>query len=91
MSKLRQAARGEACMVRSPVCNFDPHTTVLAHYRLIGISGIGMKSPDLIGSWCCSACHQYVDTDRSMEAKYAHLVGVIRTQAELIRRGLVKW
>lgn len=83
-------------MVRSPVCNFDPQTTVLAHYRLIGISGIGMKSPDLIGSWCCSACHDLVDGRRSIDGwnrqdvQLLHLRGVVRTQAELLRRGVVK-
>lgn len=91
MTDLRKAARGEACMIRSPVCNFDPQTTVLAHYRMIGTSGLGMKSPDLLGAWACSKCHEYVDTHRDTEAKFFHLQGVVRTQAELIRRGQLKW
>lgn len=91
MTNLREAARGEPCMIRSPVCNFDPQTTVLAHYRMIGVSGLGVKSPDLLGAWACSRCHEYVDTHRDVDAKYLHLQGVARTQAELIRRGLVKW
>jgi len=43
-------------MVRIPeVCNHNSETTVLAHYRLAGVSGIGMKSPDILGAWACSA------------------------------------
>lgn len=94
MTNLRNAAQGEPCMVRSLVCNFDPQTTVLAHYRLIGVSGIGTKSPDLIGAWACSACHDLVDGRAKTELskndlRLMHLHGVIRTQAELIRRGIV--
>ena len=93
---LRAAARGEPCMVRSPVCNYNPLTTVLAHYRQIGISGMSMKSPDLIGAWACSACHDLIDGRTRTELdkndlRLMHLQGVVRTQAELIRRGRIKW
>lgn len=91
MTNLREAARGEPCMIRLPGCNFDPQTTVLCHYRMSGVSGMGLKSPDLLASWGCSACHAFVDTHSDVDTKYAFLQGVIRTQAELIRRGLVKW
>ena len=31
----RKEAKGRECMVRLPgICNFNPETTVLAHYRL---------------------------------------------------------
>ncbi|WP_170709125.1 nuclease domain-containing protein, partial [Escherichia coli] len=34
---LRKAARSRACTVRIPgVCNHNPETSVLAHYRLAG-------------------------------------------------------
>lgn len=34
-TKLTKAARGRECQVRIPgVCNGNPETTVLAHYRL---------------------------------------------------------
>lgn len=94
---LRKAARGEPCQVRSPICNFDPQTTVLAHYRAIGISGMGMKSPDLIASWACSACHDLIDGRCHIanltkdDVRLLHLQGVARTQAELIRREIVRW
>lgn len=96
MTDLRKAARGEPCMVRSCDCNFNPETTVLAHYRMIGVSGIGMKSPDLIASWACSACHDLIDgrthtTLDKNDLRLIHLHGVVRTQAELVRRGMIKW
>lgn len=94
---LRDAARGESCDVRVPdTCNNDPQTTVLAHYRVVGISGMGFKSPDLIGAHACSACHDAVDGRirtlyTKQELRLMHLEGVIRTQAKLIGRGQIKW
>ena len=77
-------------MVRiAGVCNFDPATTVLAHYRLVGISGMGMKSPDQIAAWACSACHAYVDSHRDDATARAFLEGVLRTQARLIKEGVL--
>ena len=62
MSKLRELARGQPCMVRIPgVCSHNPETVVLAHLNLIGISGRGLKAPDQLGAWCCSSCHDEVD------------------------------
>jgi hypothetical protein len=84
-TKLTKAARGRDCQVRVPgVCNGNPETTVLAHYRLAGTS------------WSCSACHDYVDgrgssrrgADRE-ESRLLHAEGVMRTQDILIREGKV--
>jgi hypothetical protein len=78
-------------MIRLPgICNHDPDTTVLAHVRLIGVSGMGMKSPDLLGAWACSACHDVVDrrvkTNIDIgEIRLAHLEGMVRTINQLIR------
>jgi Protein of unknown function (DUF1364) len=88
MKTLRKIARDKPCMVRLPnVCAHNTETTVLAHYRLAGISGMGLKSPDLIGAWCCGACHAYVDTHKDAETQLAFAHGVFRTIAELINRG----
>jgi Protein of unknown function (DUF1364) len=66
MSSLRTKAKGRPCQIRIPgICNGDPETTVGCHYRLGGISGIGLKSPDLLIAWGCSACHQAIDTGHS--------------------------
>jgi hypothetical protein len=94
MTDLREYARGQECMIRSPVCNHDPETTVLAHYRMVGISGMGLKSPDLLGSWACSRCHAYCDektTAGRPERDRLLLHGVIRTQYALIKADVVTW
>ena len=94
---LRDAARGRACQVRLPdICTGDPATVVLAHVRLPGISGMGFKVPDLLASFCCVACHDAIDrrSHMNLERDYvllAHLQGVMRTQAILIREGAIKW
>jgi hypothetical protein len=91
---LRKEARGRECQVRLPyVCNGNPETTVLAHFRLIGMSGMGMKPPDLFGSWCCSAFHDVVDRRKFVAEldpgfiRLAHALGVFRTQAILLEEG----
>lgn len=94
-SKLTKAARGRECQVRIPgICNGNPDTTVLAHYRLAGTCGVGVKPNDLQGAWACSACHDVIDgRSRAVsrdEARQLHAEGVMRTQDLLVREGLVK-
>ena len=78
------------------ICNGNAESTVLAHFRQAGVSGFGFKSPDLCAAWACSDCHdavdrrRFVDLDREF-VQLAHLQGVIRTQAMLIERKIVKW
>ena len=106
MSKLRDYAKGKECQVRIPgVCNFNPETTVLAHLNQIGISGRSLKAPDQLAAWCCSACHDEVDErthnyhmwNIPEDEPWAHqiiqlafLEGIMRTQYELIQKGLIK-
>lgn len=87
MSKLRKLARGQPCQIRLPVCNGDTSTTVLAHFRLTGISGLGFKPPDWLGAWACSSCHAYVDTHKDPETQLDFAKGCFRTQAALERIG----
>ena len=80
-------------MVRIPyICNGDPATVVLAHYRLAGYCGTGYKPDDALGAGCCSSCHDAVDGrskgDRE-EMRLAHAEGVMRTFAELRKEGLL--
>jgi hypothetical protein len=87
MTPARKAAKGQPCMVRIPgICNGNPETTVLAHYRLAGYCGGGMKPDDeVFGAWACSACHDEVDgRTRSHaftrdELRLMHAEGVLRT------------
>lgn len=92
MSRIRKAARGQACMVRIPgVCNFNPETTVLAH---INGAGIGKKAPDFQGAFCCSDCHDVIDErvkiDLTKDKIKLHFwEGVFRTQELLFHDGLI--
>ncbi len=92
MTNLRDYARDKPCMVRHQWhCNGDSSTVVLAHVRLAGISGMGLKAPDLLGAWCCSSCHAYCDTNSDEETKATFYEGVLRTQHRLIAEGVLKW
>ena len=93
---LRKEARGRGCTVRIPgVCNFNSETVVLGHIRVAGVSGMGLKSPDLLGAWACSACHDEVDgrTHKSGlsrdELRLAHYDGMARTIMQLHKEGLI--
>jgi len=76
------------------VCNHNSETVVLAHIRMAGISGMGLKDDDLLGAWACSACHDAIDrrSHPDLERDYvrlAHLEGMVRTIAQLRSEGLV--
>lgn len=93
---LRKEAKGRGCMVRIfGICNHNSETVVLAHIRIAGVSGMGMKSPDLIGAWACSACHDELDgrTRKSGltrdELRLAHFEGMARTIMQLHKEGLI--
>lgn len=95
MTDLRKLARDKPCQVRLPGCDGGGETTVLAHYSLGGISGRGLKSPDLIGAWCCAPCHRLVDGQAHVanltrdDVRLALAEGCFRTQYELIKAGLL--
>ncbi len=98
MTDLRKLAAGRGCQVRYPnICNHDSSTTVLAHIRLAGITGAGLKAPDALGAWCCSSCHDFADSrvPRDGYTKEEQLTlfyeGVLRTQAQLIKEGKLRW
>ena len=91
MKDLRKLAQGQNCQVRLSVCNHNPETVVLAHFRLIGISGMGLKPPDILGAWCCSACHEVIDKDKDPEVQLAFAHGVFRTLNALIEDKVLRW
>lgn len=86
---LRAEASERDCQIRLEGCT--NMGVCLCHFRLIGISGLGLKSPDLIGAWGCSHCHAIVDSDKSPEVQLDFAKGVFRTQNILIKEGRVKW
>lgn len=92
MSKLRALAQGRDCQARLVgICNGNQETTVLAHFRMSGLSGFGTKSPDFIGAWLCSGCHAWVDTHKDTQTQLDFAKAVFRTQATLIEEKEVKW
>ncbi|BBA60899.1 DUF1364 domain-containing protein [Escherichia coli] len=83
------------CQVRIPgVCNGNPETSVLAHIRLAGLCGTGIKPPDLIATIACSACHDEIDRrTHFVDAGYAKecaLEGMARTQVIWLKEGVIK-
>lgn len=96
MSALTKAARGRDCQVRIPgVCCGDPATVVLAHYRMAGTCGVGMKPNDLQGAWACAACHDAIDGRAKTvypreQLRLMHLEGMARTVDALMREGLIR-
>lgn len=93
MKNLRKEARGRDCQIRLPgICNFNPETSVLAHYRMPGTCGTGIKPDDPQAAWACSCCHDVIDARVKSEytrdeLRLAHAEGVLRTQAILRSEG----
>ena len=94
MTPARKAARGMPCMIRVPgICNHNPETTVLCHYRIKGYDGMGLKPSDDNAAWGCSDCHAFVDGRirrpafiSYSEVRLMHAEGVMRTQ--MARKGV---
>jgi hypothetical protein len=84
---LRKLAQGKPCMIRLEGCDGGGETTVLAHARIIGVSGMGYKSPDICGAWACAHCHRICDSDKSHEIDL--LRGVVRTLDKLTQMGIL--
>lgn len=99
MSRIRQSARGEECLVRIPgVCTHDPATVIWSHYRgLAGGKGMGIKSPDVCGAYACVACDMAYDGQTKRPAgmtkadvDLAWLQGHIRSLLKLEQKGLIR-
>lgn len=70
MKKLRDSARGAACLLAVPgVCNYDTETTVLAHIPSHGSKGMGLKPHDCLAVAACSSCHDWLD-GRTINPQY---------------------
>ena len=94
--KIRDAARLEECTLNiAGVCNYDPATTVFAHFSLEG--GImGSKPDDISGCFACSSCHDEIDgrataSDMGDSDDYFYkLRGVLRTLKRLVEMDVIK-
>ncbi len=97
MTNLREYAEGKECLIRVPnCCNGRTDTTVLCHLRMIGISGYGLKAPDVLAAFGCQACHDFVDgrSHPSNTHEYRRtllLEGVARTINHLVSKNVLTW
>jgi hypothetical protein len=59
---LLSMARNQPCLIRSPVCNGNPETTVACHASGVkNGKGMGYKVGDHLTAWGCSSCNDYTD------------------------------
>lgn len=97
MVNLTKLARDRDCLIRVPGhCCGDSSSVVGCHVRMIGISGAGLKADNLFIAWGCGPCHDVVDG--RTKTGYSHdecrlmlLEGMVRTQAILIKEGVISW
>lgn len=96
MRDLRKLARDHTCTIRVPGGCSPDETVVACHIRMSGVSGIGMKSPDIFCAWGCYRCHAICDGQMKSEfnaeqRRLMLLEGMVRTQQILIYEGVLTW
>jgi hypothetical protein len=66
MSILRNSARDIECTVRIPgICLWTGEYSILSHFPgSAGGKGRGLKSDDVCGAICCTACDAVIDRQR---------------------------
>lgn len=74
---LRRDAIDRKCQIRLPGCDVAP--CCRCHFRMSGISGMGMKSPDWLSAWGCHHCHSIVDSTKDTEVQLDFAKAVFRT------------
>ena len=66
----RKSAKGKDCYLKvADVCNGNPETTILAHFRWLGDCGMGNKPPDEQGCPACSSCNTWTDSPAPKDAR----------------------
>ncbi len=98
MSKITASARGQECQVRYPgICNGNPETTVWAHANGYAAGkGKGLKGADILGAYCCSACHDAYDgrtngsPGQGVMLAIGFWEGHARSVVMLLKAGLIK-
>jgi len=96
MTLLRRAAAGEPCLIRIPgECRGNTDYTVLAHVRMVDISGMSLKADDMLAALGCDRCHDICDgriptlTYTYDQRRLMLLEGMARTQARRIQQGFI--
>lgn len=86
------AAKGQNCTLQvAGVCNHDPATVVFAHFDS-EVKGMGYKSSDLFGGFCCSACHAWLDQHKGSteDRQFYMLRSIDRTLRQLWQQEVIK-
>ncbi len=88
-NKYRQAAKGQQCTINiAGVCNYQEETVVFCHFP-DSSNGMGIKSDDISGADCCSACHDAIDSRvKSEEFDLRKDYYLRRAQTRTIKRRL---
>lgn len=94
---IRDSARGEDCTVRIEGCPCDPAMTIWSHAPLGDAGkGMGLKSLDLCGAYCCTYCDAVVDGQRPAppgwtreQVLLAWCTGHLRSLVKVRQKGLV--
>jgi hypothetical protein len=74
--------------MRLPGCQNARETVVFAHAPSIS-KGLGIKSEDWWGSFCCSYCHAILDGDETAEHDSDWLRAIHETQKIMFDEGLL--
>jgi hypothetical protein len=94
---IRDSARGEECLVRIPgICAGNPEHTIWSHAPLGAAGkGRGIKSLDVAGAYCCTACDAAIDGQRPLPPGYDRAqalldwcYGHLRSLVRLRQKGL---
>ncbi len=87
---IRDSANSEECTLNSPICNYDPTTTVFCHLNEdFAGKGKGLKAAD-IGFYGCYNCHTAYDTGKLPDPYFYLLRAVVRTWLRLLEKGIIK-
>lgn len=94
--KILNAAKGEDCTINSPVCNYNPETTVGAHPNESWAGKGGSQKADDIPVFACSDCHDWLDGRTHIEGLaeedkwWYWFRGLYRTIRRLLDLGVLK-
>lgn len=86
MSNLKALWKGQMCQIRVDGCTGK--AIELAHLRMPGVTGTGLKSKDWLGAWACRSCHNKTESNPNM--REAFFEGMARTQDQLMKQGLIE-
>lgn len=91
---IRDSARGEACTLRTYLCNYNDDTTVFCHGPRLDTAGMGQKVDDYWGAYGCSGCHTAMDEHKVEDlASWVlfWLKAIQRTQRRLYEKGIMSF